>query len=66
MKAKATLKLDAYRILSDQIAGDLLYGLHRCWKYSDEPCPSDDRLMEMTETIHLAVMNGVAELLEND
>jgi len=64
MKAEATLRLDAYRILSDQIERDIEYGLRRCWKYRKEPCPDDDRIAQMTETIHLAVTNGIADLLE--
>jgi len=66
IKAQAILKFNAYRVLEEKIEIGLAYGLRRCWKYTQEVGPSEERLQQMEATIILAIMNEVADIIETD
>lgn len=61
VRPRATVRIDAYRVIREAVEAGSAYGWRRAFKYTDEP---DDDLA--IETIATAVMNELAEVLIYD
>jgi len=59
IKAKATLKLNAYHILMERVEAGLRYGWHRAHKHTDKP--DMEAILNAQEE---AVSNEIAEILD--
>jgi len=61
MKLKATVKLDAYKIIDDVVEKAIRHGYHKAHKHVDNPSEES-----MISEIHRAVMNDLSEILKFD
>ena len=58
-KIAAGVKAKVYDLMSKAVEDGVSYGLHRAYKYSDNPSKED-----VEETIRLAVMSSICEWFE--
>ncbi len=61
IKGKATVRLDAYKIIDDTVYTSIQYGHSRAHKHTETP--SKDHLIN---EIHKAIMNDLCEILNFD
>ena len=60
-KAKATVKLNAYRIISEAVTSGIAYGWNRAHKHVDNP---DEH--HIKEQMHNAITNELCDILDFD
>ena len=61
IKLKASVRLDAYKIIDDVVEKAVRYGYHRAYKHVDNPTEHS-----LISEIHRSVMNELCELLKFD
>ena len=61
LELKASIKINAYRIIDDAVERAITYGYRRAHKHTDRP---SEQLI--VQEVHRAVMNDLCEILKFD
>lgn len=59
---KSSLKFNTYGLMSDAVDCGVRYGIRRYYKHRDDE-PEEEEIQRMADTIAIAVMNDLSELI---